>query len=107
MEIICNVDAHKSPALLCYIASKLFEQQWLFEKGDESNTNYIKTDHDSEELSPLVNRRWTEIGHLDFFLPTRKSRKMVALFSLIWYNDTTVSIVNANAKDQTVSYISW
>ena len=32
MECIYNVDAHKSLALLCYIANKLFGQQSLFEK---------------------------------------------------------------------------
>ena len=40
MECIYNVDACKTPALLCYIANKLFGQQWLFKK--------VETD-DSEE----------------------------------------------------------
>ena len=49
MKCICDVDACKTPALLCYIANKLFGQQWLFEKVGESNTNDMKTDNDSEE----------------------------------------------------------
>ena len=44
MQNIYNVDARKSPTLLCYIANKLYGQQWLFEKFEESNTNDIKTD---------------------------------------------------------------
>ena len=48
-ECIYNVDACKTPALLCYIANKLFGQQWLFEKVEERNTNDMVTDHDSEE----------------------------------------------------------
>ena len=65
----------------------------------------ISIDHGSEELSPVVKRRWKGIGHLDFVLPTRKSlRKMVAEFSLICYKDMAESIVNANANGQTVSY---
>ena len=47
-ECIYNVDACKTPALLCYIANKLFGQ-WLFEKVEESNANDTKTDNDSEE----------------------------------------------------------
>ena len=104
MEIIYNVDAHESPALLCYIANKLFGQQWLFKKVDISNTNDIETNHDSEKSSPVMKRRRKEIGHLDFVLPTRKSiRKMVAKFSLIFRKDMAESRVNANAKGQTVS----
>ena len=49
MECICNVDACKTPALLCYTANKLFGQQWLFEKVEESSKNDMKTDNDSEE----------------------------------------------------------
>ena len=49
MECIYNVDACKIPALLCYIANKLFGQQWLFEKIEESNTNDMEKDNDSEE----------------------------------------------------------
>ena len=41
MENIHNVDASKSPTLLCCIANKLFGQQWLFEKVEESNTDDI------------------------------------------------------------------
>ena len=52
-----NVDACKSPALLCYIASQLFGQKWSFEKVEENNTNNIETDYDSEELSPVINRK--------------------------------------------------
>ena len=48
MECIYNVDACKMPALLCYIANKLFGQQWLFKKVEERNTNDMETD-DSEE----------------------------------------------------------
>ena len=48
-ECIYNVDACKIPALLRYIANKLFGQQWLFEKIEESNTNDMETDNDSEE----------------------------------------------------------
>ena len=49
MKCICDVDACKTPALLCYISNKLFGQQWLFEKVEESNTNDVETDNDSEE----------------------------------------------------------
>ena len=49
MECIYSVDACKIPALLCYIANKLFGQQWLFEKVEESNTNDMETDNNSEE----------------------------------------------------------
>ena len=49
MESIYNVDACKTPALLCYIANKLFGQQWLFKKVEERNTNEMETDYDSEE----------------------------------------------------------
>ena len=49
MECIYNVDARKTPALLYYIANTLFGQQWLFEKVEESNTNDMQTDNDSEE----------------------------------------------------------
>ena len=49
MECIYNVDACETPALLCYIASKLFGQQQLFEKCEKSNTNDMETDNDSEE----------------------------------------------------------
>ena len=49
MECICNVDACKTPVLLCYTANKLFGQQWLFEKVEESSKNDMKTDNDSEE----------------------------------------------------------
>ena len=49
MECIYNVDACKTPALLCYIANKLFGQQWLFKKVEERNTNDMETDIDSEE----------------------------------------------------------
>ena len=49
MECIDNVDACKTSALLCYIANKLFGQQWLFEKVEESNINDMETDNDSEE----------------------------------------------------------
>lgn len=52
-----NVDACKSPALLCYIASQLFGQKWSFEKVEENNTNNIETDYDSEELSPVIKRK--------------------------------------------------
>ena len=48
MECI-YADACKTPALLSYIANKLFGQQWLFEKVEESNTNDMETDNDSEE----------------------------------------------------------
>ena len=48
MECIYNVDACKIPVLLCYIASKLFGQQWVFEKVEESNTNDMETDNNSE-----------------------------------------------------------
>ena len=56
MENMYNVDVCKSPVLLCYI-NKLFGQQGLFEKVEESNTNDIETDHDREELSPVMKRR--------------------------------------------------
>ena len=49
MECIYIVDIWKIPALLCDIANKLFRQQWLFEKVEESNTNDMETDNDSEE----------------------------------------------------------
>ena len=49
MECIYNVDACETPALLCYIANKLFGQQQLFEKCKKSNTNDMETDNDSEE----------------------------------------------------------
>ena len=49
MECIYNVDSCEIPALLCYIANKLFGQQWLFEKIEESNTNDMEKDNDSEE----------------------------------------------------------
>ena len=49
MECTYNVDTCKTPALLCYIARKLFGQQWLFEKVEGSNTNDMETDNDSEE----------------------------------------------------------
>ena len=49
MECIYNVDVYKTPALLCYIANKLFGQQWLFKKVEERNTNEMETDNDSEE----------------------------------------------------------
>ena len=49
MECIYSVDACKIPALLCYIANKLFGQQWLFKKVEESNTNDMETGNDSEE----------------------------------------------------------
>ena len=48
MGCIYNVDACKNLALLCYIANK-FGQQWLFENVEESNTNDMETDNDSEE----------------------------------------------------------
>ena len=31
------------------MSNKLFGQQWLFEKVEESNTNDVETDNDSEE----------------------------------------------------------
>ena len=31
----------------------------------------IETDNDNEELAPAINRRWKEIGHLDFFYQER------------------------------------
>ena len=71
MDCIYNVDARKSPALLCYVANKSFWQQWLFEKVEESNTNIIERDNDSQELPPVMKRRWKEIGHLDFALSKR------------------------------------
>ena len=49
MECIYNVNACETPALLCYIANKLFGQQQLFEKCEKSNTNDMETDNDSEE----------------------------------------------------------
>ena len=60
MENVYNVDACKIPALFCYTANKLFGQQWLFEKGEESNTDDIEKDHHSEELSPeeKTKRHW-------------------------------------------------
>ena len=47
MECIYNSDAHKSPALLCFVASKSFGQ-WLFEKVKQSNRSDTQTDNDSE-----------------------------------------------------------
>ena len=75
MKSVYNVDARKSLALLCYIANKLFGQQWSFEKGEESNTNDIEIDHDSEELSPVVKRRQKGIGHLHFILTNKEVNK--------------------------------
>ena len=49
MECIYNVGGCETPALLCYIANKLYGQQWLFEKVEESSTNDMETDIDSEE----------------------------------------------------------
>ena len=49
LKCIYDVDACKTPALLCYIANKLIGQQWLFEKVEESNTNDMETDNDSEK----------------------------------------------------------
>ena len=57
MKCIYNYDAHKSPALLCYITNKLFGQQWIFEKLKESNKTVIETDNDNEELAPAMKRR--------------------------------------------------
>ena len=51
MECIYNVDAHKRLDLLCYIANKLFGQEWLSEKVEERNKTDIETDNDSEELA--------------------------------------------------------
>ena len=80
----------------------------MFRKVEQSNTNDIETDHDIEELSPVMKRRQKEIGHPDFVLPTRKSiRKMVPEFSLTCYKDIAESLVNVNAKGQAVSYIPW
>ena len=46
----------------------------------------MEKDNDSEEQPPAITRRWQEIGHLDFVLPTKKiNEKMVAKFSLICY----------------------
>ena len=59
--------------MLRYIANKLFGQQWLFEKIEDSNIADIEKNQDSEELSPEVKRRQIEIGHLDFVSPTRKA----------------------------------
>ena len=64
MKNVNNVDARKSTALLYYIANKLFGRQWLFEKVEQINTNGIETDHDSEELSPVIKRRQKEIENL-------------------------------------------
>ena len=36
IECIYNVDACKSTVLLCYIASKFFGQQWVFEKVEKA-----------------------------------------------------------------------
>ena len=77
----------------------------MFEKGEESNTDDIETDHHIEELSPVVKRTRKEIGHLDFILPTRKSRKRVAEFPFTYCKEMTESMVNAKSKSQTVSYI--
>ena len=49
MECIYNDDVLKSLALTCYIAKKLFGQQWLFGKVEENNKTDIETDNDSEE----------------------------------------------------------
>ena len=49
MECIYNLGEFKTPALLCYIANKLYGQQWFFEKVEESSTNDMETDIDSEE----------------------------------------------------------
>ena len=54
MECIYNDDALKSLALTCYIAKKLFGQQWLFGKVEESNKTDIETDNDSEELAHVM-----------------------------------------------------
>ena len=93
MECIYNVNARKSPTLLSYIATTLFEQQWVLEKVEESSVTDIETDNDSEELPPEMNTRWKEIGHLDFVLPTKKLiKKWLLNFSLfaikIWQNHT-------------------
>ena len=48
---------HVKVLYMCYIANKLFGQLWLYEKVEESNTNDIKTDNDSEELLPVMKRR--------------------------------------------------
>ena len=37
-----NVDAHKSPAFFCHNADKLFGQQLLLEKGEETSTCFHK-----------------------------------------------------------------
>ena len=78
----------------------------MFEKVEESNTNDIETHHDIEEFCPVMKRKRKEIGHLDFVLPTKNSiRKLSAQFSRPCYKDMAESLVNVNAKGQTVSYI--
>ena len=57
MECIYNVNARKSPTLLSYIATTLFEQQSVLEKVEESSVTDIETDNDSEELPPEMNTR--------------------------------------------------
>ena len=49
MECIYNVDACKTPTLLCYISNKLFGEKCLFKKVEERNANDMETDNDSEE----------------------------------------------------------
>ena len=92
MECIYNDDALKKLALTCYIANKLFGQQWLFGKVEESNKTDIETDNDSEELAhvmkiekKLIKKWWKEIGHLDFFTNKEVNKKVVVEFSLICY----------------------
>ena len=108
MRNIYNVDACKSPTLLCYIANKLFGQQWLFEKVEKSNPNDIEKDYDTEGLSPIMKKKQKEIGHLDLILQRKNSiRKMIAEFSFTCYKYMAESLVNVNAKGQTVSYIPY
>ena len=78
--------------------------------NEENNTNDIKTDHDSEELSPVLKKRRKEIEHLNFILPTRKSiRKIVAEFSLTFYKDMTkYSQCKCQSSDSVIHImISW
>ena len=98
MESEYKVDAAKAPKLLCFIANKVFKQNWIVAEERENESK----DNKEEPVSKKAKKYQESYSNV---LPSRTAvRNWVESFSLLSFADMAESITKAKENEEKVTF---
>lgn len=107
MESVFKVAGNKAPKLLCYIANKVFKQNWIVadDEKPQKRKRKRKEEEEEEEEEPPSKKQKTYLDSYENVVPSRPAvQTWVESFSFLSFADMAESIAKAEENKQVVTF---